>query len=104
MGGSSTRNPADPAHKKQFPSLPINHIRKNIMLQNKIATVKDIQLFYRNNIKEENTEKSKRFREQQQQQYMEIAKKQLSRWEEFKERRHRAQELYVQAIKRRTRG
>lgn len=43
-------------------NLRINHVKKNIQLSGKINKIRDIQLFYRNYIKADETSQIKKFR------------------------------------------
>lgn len=68
-------------------NLRINHVKRNIQLSAKINKIRDIQLFYRNYVRAEETDEIKKFKFEQDIVQRQISVHQLERWEDFKVRR-----------------
>lgn len=75
--------------------LRINHVKRNIQLSAKINKIRDIQLFYRNYVRAEETDEIKKFKFEQDIVQRQISVHQLERWEDFKMRRQIVLDQFV---------
>jgi len=78
----------------------INHVKQNIALTGKINKIKEIQLFYRNFVKDRNQKKIQQFLDEKDIVSRSLSLEQAHRWKEFRGRRDQAVDEYVEAKKR----
>ena len=75
------------AEKLKKAKKQINHITQNIQLSSKITKIREIQLFYRNHIAENNLEQIKEFQD-----FVDFTQRhstiqQMNKWNNFRDRR-----------------
>ena len=76
-----------------------NHIKKNIQLSSKISKIRDIQLFYRNLAKDNNTNQIKEFKEEIEVIQRSQSLQHLHKWDDFRHRKDVAIDLYCKVKK-----
>lgn len=78
---------------------PVNHVRRNIELQRKSGVISQIQLFYRQIIREKNTAEIKHFKGEVDLVQRALSMQSLNKWEDFRDRRLKAIDDYCEVSK-----
>ena len=79
---------------------PINHIKKNIELSYKINKIRDIQLFCKSIVKDNDIKDIKKFKSESDMIQRYISAKQLNKWNDFKSKKYIAIEDFTNRRKR----